>query len=156
MDNLATVQLTILFWYYKEPAICANRLQLLRRLNPGVRIYGLYGGEISHFAEYDATLKPWLDDNWAFPEDKDTEWKWRHGDLMISAWHRSRGHTLPWETLVIMQWDMIALAPIPRIFGPMQNGTLYLPGLRPMTQLEARATRSATAFRAGATPSAAP
>lgn len=138
MDTLATAQLAILFWHYKEPAICANRLQLLRRLNPGVRIYGLYGGEISGFPQYDAALSPWLDDNWAFPEPKDPEWKWRHGDLMINAWYRARGHTLAWETLVIVQWDMITLAPIARAFGPMRNGTLYLPGLRSMTQIESR------------------
>lgn len=29
-------RLAILFWYYKQPEVCLDRANLLRRLNPGV------------------------------------------------------------------------------------------------------------------------
>jgi len=35
------MKLAILFWFYKEPEICQNRLELLRQNNPTISIYGL-------------------------------------------------------------------------------------------------------------------
>ena len=126
----------ILFWYYKTPEVCAERLHLLRRLNPGLPIYGLYGGNIDEYPRYEAALRNCLDDNWGFPGSGDVEWKWRHGDLMISDWHRKRGKHLSWDTLVMMQWDMVALAPIRGIFAELGEDEIFLPGLRPMEDLE--------------------
>lgn len=39
------MKLAILFWFYKEPQICKNHLELIRRYNATTPIYGLYGGE---------------------------------------------------------------------------------------------------------------
>lgn len=129
-------KLAILFWYYKEPDICADRLRLLCQLNKNIPIYGLYGGELADFPAYQTALKAWLDDNWTFPETKQGNWKWRHGDLMLSAWQQGRGRHLQWDTLVVMQWDMLALAPVNHIFHPLEKNEIYLPGLRPMEELE--------------------
>jgi hypothetical protein len=38
------MNLAILFWFYKEPEICRNRLKLLKVKNPNTQIFGLYGG----------------------------------------------------------------------------------------------------------------
>lgn len=128
-------KLAILFWWYKKADICKGRLEMLRRLNPEIPIFGLYGGELESFAMQTALLTPLLNDSWAFPEDKDSAWKWHHGDLMLNAWHRNRGMDLEWDTLIIMQWDMLAFAPLRQIFCPLAKDEIYLPGLRPFETL---------------------
>jgi hypothetical protein len=132
----APPKLAILFWYYKEVETCVGRLRQLRSLNPGISIYGLYGGNPIEFHDYASALDAMLDDNWAFSGDMTAEWKWRHGDLMLSAWHRARGCRLKdWDSLVIMQWDLLALAPIERIFSPLARDEIHFPGLRPISEL---------------------
>ena len=129
-------RLAILFWYYKQPEVCLDRAKLLRRLNPGVPILGLFGGEPRDFSAYHRALADCLDENWACPGGKDAEWKWRHGDRMICEWFDQCGQHHEWDTLIIMQWDMLALAPIHELFGMLRRDELYLPGLRPLADVE--------------------
>lgn len=128
----------ILFWYYKSPGVCIDRVRLLRRLNPGLPILGLYGGQIDDFPRFERALAPWLDDNWAYRGNGDAEWKWRHGDQMIKLWFRDRGQALAWDTLIIMQWDMLLLAPVRKLFAGLHHDELYLPGLRALDEIESR------------------
>jgi hypothetical protein len=134
--NHSQPKLAILFWHYKEPEICVNRLQGLRRLNPDIPIFGLFGGNPDQFSFYETLLGKLLDDHWCFKSDHDSEWKWRHGDLVLNAWHRDKGCQLTWDTLIIMQWDMLAIAPVSQIFSPLNKDEIYLPGLRPIDELE--------------------
>lgn len=137
MTNSAP-RLAILFWYYKEPDICVDRVRLLRRLNPGIRIYGLYGGNLADFAAYQTALAPWLDHNWMFQGDLDAQWKWRHRDRLISLWYLDQGQHCDWDTLIVMQWDMLALAPVSEIFGALGHDQIYLPGYRRLDEIESK------------------
>lgn len=128
----------ILFWYYKQPEVCRDRARLLRRLNPGTLILGLYGGEPGAFPDFGKSLKGLLSDNWLYPGEQNGDWKWRHGDRMICEWFEHRGRSFDWDTLVIMQWDMLALAPVCELFGKLRPDELYLPGLRPLEEMESR------------------
>ncbi len=99
-------------------------------------IYGLYGGSAS---DLDAgPLHRLLDDDWTYTEDRSAEWKWHHGDVMLSTWYREQGARLEWDILAVMQWDMLALAPLQRIFGTVARDEIYLPGLRPLEDIENR------------------
>ncbi len=75
--------------------VCQNRLRLLRRRNPGVPIYGLYGGPRSATRSGSRPRSGrLLDDFWAFPDDRDERYKWRNGDVMLSrVVHRTRETT---------------------------------------------------------------
>ncbi len=128
----------ILFWYYKELSVCVDRVRMLRRLNPETAIYGLYGGNPEDFPQYRDMLSPWLNDNWAFQEDYDAQWKWRHGDRMISAWFIDQGQHFDWDTLIVMQWDMLALDPVKNIFGQLRLDEIWLPGWRRLDEIESR------------------
>lgn len=134
--NSLPPKLAILFWYYKEPETCANRIHSLRKLNPNISIFGLYGGNPDQFSVYEDLFGNILDDNWCYLDYQDSAWKWRHGDLVINAWYREKGLHLAWDTLIIMQWDMLALAPVGQIFSPLIKDEIYLPGLRPIEELE--------------------
>ncbi len=130
------MQIAVLFWFYKDFDVCENRLAALRANNPGIRIYGLYGGDPGEAGEAERRLGRWFDDFYAFAEERDPHWKWQHGDALIAAWHRDRGHALAWDSLVIVQWDMLMLAPISRLFATLQPGQILFSGLRPAREVE--------------------
>lgn len=125
-------KLAILFWFYKKPLICKNRLAILKKYNPDLKIYGLFGGDPDEADRYKGILGKYLDDFYFFPSD-DSRWKWLNGDLMILNWYKKRGKNFPWESLAIIQWDMLVLADLKNIFGKIKKGQMYLSGLRTLT-----------------------
>jgi hypothetical protein len=130
------MKLAILFWFYKEPEICQNRLQILRQYNPNTPIYGVYGGELATVDCYQAQLAPYLDDFYTFPEPKDTDWKWLQGDLILTQWYRERGKHLAFDTVVVVQWDMLIFGAIEQLFSMLEPDQILLSGLRPIAEIE--------------------
>lgn len=130
------MKLAILFWFYRHPELCRERLEELRRFNPGVPIYGLYGGNPANAAAYEAALGPLLDDWWAYHEPHAERWKWRHGDMMIAAWFRDRGRHLDWDSVFVAQWDMAVFESVRRLVGSLKPDELLLSGLRPAAEVE--------------------
>ncbi len=130
------MKLAILFWFYKEPDICKNRLELLRQKNPNIPIYGVYGGDLADVEQHQTILSEYLDDFYAFTENKDSLWKWLQGDLMLTHWYRDRGKSLSWDTVVIVQWDMLVFGAIEQLFGMLKKDQILLSGLRPIDEVE--------------------
>ncbi|WP_271252861.1 hypothetical protein [Pseudanabaena sp. Chao 1811] len=130
------MKIAILFWFYKEMDICKNRLSLLRQNNPNIPIYGVYGGDLSTVNDYKLQLEKLLDDFYAFPEDKDSQWKWLQGDLMLTHWYRERGQYLSWDTVAIVQWDMLVFGNIDQLFAMLKQDQILLSGLRPIKEVE--------------------
>ncbi|HTZ08592.1 MAG TPA: hypothetical protein VMB72_05955 [Acidimicrobiales bacterium] len=131
------MQLAVVFWFYRDVALCTNRLRLLRKRNPGTALYGVYGGPPAEAARFRSALAPWLDDFWAFPDDSDPGWKWRHGDIMLSRWFTERGGALGWDSVFLAQWDLVVVAPLARLLPPMGPGDMLVSGVRPVRQVEA-------------------
>lgn len=130
------MRIGILFWIYKDIDVCIDRARLLRRLNPELPIYTLFGGEASAAAVFETRLKPYIDDFFLFPGDHDSEWKWVNGDLVVAQWFRDRGRALAWDTIFVAQWDMVMLAPASRLLANLKADELLLPGLRPVSEVE--------------------
>jgi hypothetical protein len=130
------VQLAVLFWFYRDPVLCQNRLRLLRRRNRGVAIYGLYGGPPERAATFARALAPLLDDFWAYPDDIEASWKWRNGDLVLTRWFVDRGEGLAWDSVFVAQWDMVLTARLSHWLPPMQRDDMLLSGLRPISEVE--------------------
>jgi hypothetical protein len=126
------MNLAILFWFYKEPDICENRLEQIRKYNPGVRIFGLYGGSHEEASLYEQQLGKYLDDFYLSPSE-DSNWKWIHGDLMILDWYEKRGRILPWENIAVVQWDMLVFDSLTNQFKDMKDGEIFLSGMRDLT-----------------------
>lgn len=122
----------ILFWFYKDPDICENRLRILRKYNPATKIYGLYGGDVHLAPLFFEKLNQYLDDFYCFTANADTHWKWRNGDLLLADWFRQRGVDLVWDSIVIVQWDMLILAPVDEIFASVPKGNILLSGTKPI------------------------
>lgn len=128
-------KLAILFWFYKELDLCIERINLLRRLNPSVLIYGLFGGSRNDEPRVLAEIRPLLDDLHVFDEQRDPHWKWLNGDLMIAHWMRERGRALSWDTVVLVQWDMLMLEPVDVLFHDLELGEALFSGHRPMDEV---------------------
>ena len=128
------MRLALLFWFYKELPLCLERLAQLRTTNPGVPIYGLYGGSSEHVAELDA-LAALCDDLYIYPAAVDPNWKWLNGDQLLSAWHRDRGVALDWDTVVVVQWDLLMLAPASTLFAPLRPDEAVFSGFRPLEEV---------------------
>ena len=124
------MNLVILFWCYKEVEICANRLRLLRHYNPATPIYVLFGGEPGEAEQFETKLFPYVNDFYAFPDEKEPFWKWRYGDVLISRWFTERGYGLKWDSILVIQWDMLVFAPVEKLFNHVGKDELLLPGLR--------------------------
>jgi KaiC/GvpD/RAD55 family RecA-like ATPase len=130
------MNLAILFWFHKDVPICINRLRLLRRYNPDVPVFALYGGERADIETFKAQLAPYIDDFFHFSQEKSAEWKWWNGDLMITDWYSKRGQTLPWDTIVVVQWDMLVFDSVHKIFAGLTDGQMLLSSLRPVKEVE--------------------
>jgi hypothetical protein len=126
----------LLFWFYSDLPVCRNRLHLLRRDNPGVRIYGVYGGEAAHEARFRDALTPLLDDFWAFPRAETPKWKYRHGDLVLAQWYADRGRELEWDHVFVAQWDLLMLAPLHELLPPLRADDVLLSGVSPVADVE--------------------
>ena len=130
------MRLGILFWFYRDLMLCENRLRLLRRRNPGVAVYGLYGGPLEDAHRYATALAPLLDDFWAFPGSEERTWKWRNGDLVLARWYAERGERLEWDSVFVAQWDMVVTAPLASFLPELRVGDMLLSGLRPVREVE--------------------
>ena len=129
------VQLGILFWFYRDALLCENRLRMIRRLNPGVPIFGLYGGPLNEQAAYTKAASM-MDDLWVFPDDMDTRWKWRNGDLVLSRWYAERGVTLAFDSVFLAQWDLVVTVPLKDLLPDLAPGEMLLSGVRPVREVE--------------------
>jgi len=128
--------MAILFWFYRDVTVCENRLRQLRRLNPGVPVFGLFGGPPDQIPIVEARLGRLVDDLWSYPEDRTAEWKWRNGDLMILSWFSDRGRTLPWDSVLLAQWDLLMLKGFGAFVPDLEKGEMLLSGLRPVREVE--------------------
>ena len=133
---MLSMKLAVLFLFHANPEICVNRMEILRRFNPDTSIYGLYGGDTEGEKKFRAALQGFLDDFYAFPDDRTANWKWRNSDQMIAEWYRARGKNLPWDTIVFVEWDMIVAGKIQSIYAALKQDELLFPGLRSVSEIE--------------------
>lgn len=131
------MKLSALFWFYKDVDVCRNRLQILRRYNPEVSIFGLFGGDASQADLFKSQLQNYLDDFFVFSDEKSAKWKWFNGDLIIADWYHQRGQFLSWDTIVVVQWDMLVFGRLSDIFAELGEGETLLSSIRTVEEVSA-------------------
>ena len=134
-EGVLRVKLAILFWFYSSIDLCKNRLEILRALNKDTPIFGLFGGAPNEATNFERSLGGLLDDFYVFADERDSGWKWRNGDLMIADWFRRRGRCLDWDTIVIVQWDMLILGPVQSVFSMLKPGEALFSGQRRVAEV---------------------
>lgn len=125
-------ELAILYWFYKEPEVTRDHLKILKKHNPGRKIYGLFGGDPGEANRFKEELDGLLDDFWVYPGTYGTETyeKWIHGDLLLLDWYDKRGRDLAWDSIAITQWDMLVFDDIAAQLPGLQKGQLFFAGFR--------------------------
>ncbi|MDP2587613.1 MAG: hypothetical protein Q8P33_02470 [bacterium] len=127
----------ILFRFHKKPNVCRNRLKLLRQLNPAVPIYALYGGtKADEKAMQKATGRYF--EKWYRIPTSSSKWKWLHSDLAARGWFKKVGKKVAFDRLHIIEWDLLTLAPLQKLYGALDNKTIALSGLVPLKQVQHR------------------
>jgi hypothetical protein len=125
----------ILFRFHGSLDICANRLELLHRFNPGTRIIGLWGGDRSGLQEARQVLASCLEYIWDIPVES-PHWKWQNGDLSLLMWYRQEGRHIPFDMLHLVEWDLLLLASLDRIYGETGREGVALTGLTPLERIQ--------------------
>ncbi len=125
-----------LLQFHRDWEVCRDRLQLLHAFNPGVEMYGLFGGESADFESArdvfeDAALVWHL-------AGHEARWKWYNTDLGVREWYRSVGHRVPFDVLHVVQWDLLLLAPLDELYAPIPAGALGLTGITPIEAIADR------------------
>jgi len=123
------MDIAVLFWFYKNTKVCAERLERFRRINPSIKIYALYGGDPTGRERAFFAINHLVDDFYSFNEQREPKWKWKNGDHLIANWFLNRGHSLEWSHIFVMQWDMLILKnPLKDILRNMQPEQVLLSG----------------------------
>lgn len=125
----------VLFHFHAHIDLCRPRIGLLRRLNPEMEMFGLFGGDTAGLKDarsleacgiqhvyYDAELKP----SWN---------KWKDTDLAVAAWYRSVGRSIPFDRVHVVQWDLLFFAALERVYPSMSEEAVALTGLIPLARI---------------------
>lgn len=114
----------ILFRFHKNVDVCAQNIALLRAMNPGLPIHGLYGGfgGLQALPEDFAAL---FDTLYALPFE-DPAYNWQHGDLCLRWWFKDFGHAQEFSHLYVAEWDMLYLHPLAQVYGDLQPDANYV------------------------------
>ena len=93
-------------------------------------IYGLFGGPVEDAPAASSPLASAFDDLYIYPQMESAEWKWRHGEQLIAAWYGERGSNLEFDSVFVVQWDMLLLRPISQLLPSLERGQALFSGLR--------------------------
>jgi hypothetical protein len=126
-----------LFRYHNKPELCKNRLDLFWSFNPNIKVYGLYGGIEEEFFQYRKIFKDYFNDNYCI-RNKSNTWKWKNGDLAIRLWYKDFGHTLDFDMLHILEWDLLILDSLESLYKDIPREGLGITGLVPIEKIEKR------------------
>jgi len=106
-------------------------LKLLKRYNPRIPIYGLYGGALKSFPIFRQKLSGHLKDIYCI-KGHTSMWKWKNSDLAVRAWYKDIGHSIDFDVVYIIEWDLLILESLKKIYPDAQDGTIILTGLTPL------------------------
>lgn len=105
-------------------------MALLRRLNPDVAVYGLFGGRralgLKHLVRLDGL----------YASRGDARWSWQHGDLALAAWYRDVGRQIPFDVLHLVEWDLLLVEPLESLYASVPPDAVGLTALTPISALE--------------------
>lgn len=131
------MQRVILFRFHAYESTCQNRLRLLKRYNSHIPIFGLFGGLEKYYGRFQKKLTGSLEHIYCL-QNKTKEWKWRNGDLAVRLWFDAVGRHLSFDMLHLIEWDLLLLDPIDKIYRDIPHDTVGLTAITPATNVEGK------------------
>ena len=136
---MAAVKRIAVFRFDRDPSVCRSRVALLRALNPGVEIHGLFGGGPGRKqAVYRLAGRRFVGLDTLHASPRDGRWNWKHGDLALAHWYRNVGHGLNFDVAHLVEWDLLLLGPLARVYAAVPADTVGLTCLTPVYTLTGR------------------
>jgi hypothetical protein len=130
----------IVLQFHRDLPVARNRVRLLRTYNPGLEVYGIYGGRERLGAAAGAMLAgpkgAGFEDVYTI-RDRNMLWKRTHTDLAVDLWFKHVGRHLRFDAAIFLQWDMLLLAPVAELFAHVPPDAVGLTGLAPLEEIEA-------------------
>ena len=127
----------VLFRFSKEPEICKNRLELIGKLNPGVPIYGIFGGEESEENLYKEALESYFA-NFYTIRNQASKWKWKNVDLALRDWYKSVGQDIDFDLAHLIEWDLLITTSLEKAYGGINKGEIGITALVPLESVESK------------------
>lgn len=121
----------ILFRFHENQAVCRNHLELLKQHNPGTAVYGLYGGNEAVYPRVEQSFGEEFAHLYCL-RDKTANWNWLNGDLAVREWHKAFGRELEFDMLHVVEWDLVLLDSLEKIYSGVPQGGVGITGLVPL------------------------
>jgi hypothetical protein len=125
----------ILFRFHERAEVCRNRLDLLKRHNPDTAIYGLYGGGECSYPKVEHSLGPEFA-HLCRLRGRSGKWHWLNGDLAVREWHQIVGREVEFDVLHVVQWDLLLLDALEKIYSGIPTSGIGLTGLVPIRSID--------------------
>lgn len=127
----------VLFRFHKKPLVCKNRINILKKFNPHMKIFGLFGGEDKYFEKIRKILRNDLEHIYLI-KGKSAEWKWMHSDLAVRMWFSDYGRKLDFDILHIIEWDLLVFDSLKKVYSHIPDNALGLTGLTKLKNVESK------------------
>jgi hypothetical protein len=124
-----------IFHFHAHFDLCRPRIELLRALNPGLEIFGLYGGPASSLSEARALRSAGLADVHHDLETASPRGRWKDTDIAVAGWFRHVGRECEFERVHVVQWDLLFFASFDRAYPPLPKDAVALSGLVPLAEV---------------------
>ncbi|QUC59265.1 hypothetical protein IOD14_22275 [Streptomyces sp. A2-16] len=122
-----SVTRVVVFRFHRDPLVCQARIGLVRRLNPGVGVHGVFGGPGGlRGGAFRLTGRRALGLDTLYMSRHSGSWNWKNGDLVLLDWYRDVGHRLRFDVLHLLDWDLLLAEPLDRLYAKVPAGAVGL------------------------------
>ena len=125
----------IIFRFSEHLPECVNRIEHLIWLNPGLPLYGIYGGSDKDVLMYKSVTEKYFEDLYIV-SDRSKHWKWKNFDIILQDWYIKTGRDIDFDMAHIIEWDLLLLEGIKELYRYIPNGYLGLTGIVPIKEIE--------------------
>lgn len=127
----------ILLRFDRNPLICRSRVALLRELNPGVPVFGIFGGGAGFKrAAFRLGSRWFLGLEGCYWSRQGSSWNWKNGDLVLRAWYREVGYRLDFDVVHEIEWDLLLLDSLDRLYASVPPEAVGLTAVTPVSAIE--------------------
>jgi hypothetical protein len=131
------VKAIVLFRFDRDPYVCRSRIRLLRALNPGIPVHGLFGGEHGFKRSLFALAgKRALDLDSLYLSPRSGRANWNQGDFLLSHWYRDEGWKIDFDVAYLVEWDLLFLDSLRRVYAHVPDHSVGLTALTPISAIE--------------------
>jgi hypothetical protein len=122
----------VLFHFHTAYDLCRARLSLLKRLNPGASLFGLFGGDPA--ACPSPRELPGLEHVDTDPAHSPA-WFKKNTDLAVAGWFQRIGRDIRFNRVYVVQWDLLFFVSLAEAYPALPDDAIALTGLVRLRQI---------------------